>query len=205
MPARGYTTIARLESYLGLDLTTAQETEAGRLIEAAEQLIDVETGKAWLVATAVTNEAHYRDHLGGPLLFLRSAPVASVTSVTGRGSWNDTTETTLVAGTDYELRDSALGTLYVPAWSAYQRLRVTYTPTNVAAPELLVLATNELVAWWLQPLLNSTDGVSLTGIKSFSLGGDLSVTYADTVAQRGIPPGFEQKLMALGKKALVFT
>lgn len=179
MAAKGYCTFMDVANFLGVALTASQEVYAASLIEAAENTIDIGTNRAWLTG-ALTDEAYYRDAFRLGKLYLRYAPVSTITSIKGRAGLGDA-ETTLVADTDYEVLDLSDGLLRLVAPYAYDRLRVTYTPT-ATAPAPVARACAELVGSWMQPSLRPNS----YGLYSYSLP-DLTVQFAKEAALSLIP------------------
>lgn len=180
-----YTDALAVQRLTGLSLTAGQiQLVTDVLAGAATDYVKARTGRDFEV-TAVASEAHYAP---GPLLYLRQAPVASVSSVVARTTLTGAA-TTLVAGTDYELRDLTAGLLYLPALAGgvyrpgyYDRVLVSYTPT-AAIPDRARLAATMLAAHWLQ---QATRGVT-HGLRSYNVAGELSVTYQEASAQWGVP------------------
>ena len=179
MPAKGYCSAADVADFLGLAFTSAQEVLASRLIEEAEPTVDLATARAWLTG-ARTDEAYYRASFRLGNLYLRYAPVDSVATVKARAGMGST-ETTLVADTDYEVRDLSDGLIWLVYPGSYDRIRVTYTPT-ATVPGPITKATAELVGAWMQPSLRP----ETYGLASYSLP-DLSVQFAREMADRSIP------------------
>lgn len=193
MASKGYASTAEVAAYLGLTFTSPQNTQADALIEAAELYVDRTTHRVWKVGATVTNEDHYG--LDGPYIWLRQPPITGVTSIVRRWSLADTSPLTLVAGVDYEVEDLPTGRISLRGvWDAVSgewepwllgsnpRYRVTYTTANTVDADI-ALATKMLVAHWMRPLL---EGIG-SGIQSYSVGGELSVTYASAALQSGIP------------------
>lgn len=177
MAAKGYCTTIDVSDYLGLELSTAQVSQAEALIEAAEAFIDTETGRAWLTG-AQTDEEHYYPTR---YVYLKYAPVASVTAITGRCGIDDTDEA-LTAADDYEVRDLNKGLIYLVYPKSYDRIRVDYTPV-ATVPADIKLACTEIVANWLQPHLQP----GTFGLDSYSLP-DLTVRFARSHVQSVTPP-----------------
>lgn len=169
MSARGYTTTQQINDYLGQALTQEQLNHAEDLIEPAEEWLRQQFGVDYLPG-AVSNEAYY--HVTSPDLYLRKAPVTSVTSLTYR-TYAGGTETTITAATGWELRDAALGwvRLLDPSptpGTPLDRLRATYTPV-ATVPAFVALATTIRVA----DLLGGGGGGAAelpAGVKSVSFG-----------------------------------
>lgn len=187
MPPKGYCASADVEAYLGLTFTAAQTEQAVVLLPMAEDAVDAAMGHEYALGTQ-SNEAHYYPSCD---LYLRHAPITSVTSVAGRRGMTDT-ETTLTAGTDYEVRSLPAGHLYLVSPGRFDRVRVTYVPV-ATVPDLVKQATILTIAAWLQPTL--TPG--LTGVQSYKLP-DLEVVYAKGTAIGGgnysLPPNAREVL-----------
>jgi hypothetical protein len=176
---KGYSNPDRVARHLGVTFTPAQLQEAEAAVAAAEAWIDRRTGRAWLTG-AIASETHWTN--GAQHIYLRAAPVASVTSVTARSSMYDTPDTELVVAEDYELRSLENGWVYLVGGTSYDRVTVEYTPA-APVPEDIALAATMLAAHWLQPQLSGM----LPGIRSYSVGGELQVEFADAVATLGVP------------------
>ena len=84
MAAKGYCTAEEVANFLGRDFTAAQWAQCEKLIERAEAFIDNYTGRGWLMGTQ-TDEAHYLIN-ANRFIFLRYAPVSSVSAITGTSS-----------------------------------------------------------------------------------------------------------------------
>lgn len=180
MAAKGYCTVDDVADFLGQTLTSAQQASAERLIEQAEGMVDESTARAWLTG-AKTDEAYFQAGYRLGNLFLRYAPVASVTTVKGRSGLG-VAETTLTVDVDYEVRDLDDGLVWLVYPGTYDRIRVTYTPV-ATVPGPITKATAELVGAWMQPSLRP----ETYGLASYSLP-DLSVQFAREMADRSIPP-----------------
>lgn len=185
MAVRGYTDMLRVIHHHNLTLTSAQVTEGLALIEAAEAYIDGATGMAWLMG-AQTAEEHALD---GRYLWLDYAPILASPApvVTGYTSWADA-GTVLTANTHYRVSNLATGEIdFGRGWPDYGltwgRVTVSYTPSTVAPPAMIQLAATILVGFWLQQTISG----QASGVKSYSVGGEESVTFQDVVAERGIP------------------
>lgn len=180
MAPKGYCIPGDVADFMGIAFTAAQEVLAEKLIEQAEAMVDIETARAWLTG-ALTDEAYYRQNFRLGNLYLRYAPVASVTTVKGRSGLG-VAETTLTVDVDYEVRDLSDGLIWLVYPSSYDRIRVTYTPV-ATVPGPIARATAELVGAWMQPSLRP----ETYGLASYSLP-DLSVQFAREMADRSIPP-----------------
>lgn len=180
MAAKGYCRIGDITTITG-DLTAVQLARATELIETAETYLDGETGRAWLVGTQ-TQEAHFYP---APFLHLDYWPVTSVTAVYGRTSLGEAEET-LTADDDYEVQDLAAGIIRLTSPGSWDRIRVTYVPQDTV-PTDVARATAELVAAWLQPMLQPGS----FGIDSYSLP-DLTVKFSRSHYQASAPPLAQQ-------------
>lgn len=177
MTAKGYCAVHEVEAFLARTLTASQLSHADNLIERAEKRIDTYCNRAWL-ADAQSNEAHFYPAYE---LWLKYAPVTSVTSVAGRSGIGET-ETVLTADEDYEVRDLTSGLVWLVSPGSYDRVRVTYTPTTTV-PADITQATIELVSAWMQPHLSPGS----YGLDSYSLP-DLTVRFARSHVQEAMPP-----------------
>jgi hypothetical protein len=186
MAAKFYCTAADVADFIGITFDSAQEAHAVRLIERAEGIVDLETDRAWLTGL-LTDEVYYRAAYRLGHLYLRYAPVASVTTLKGRAALGET-ETTLVVDTDYEVMDLTGGLVRLLYPASYDRVRVTYTPV-ATVPAPITQATAELVAAWMQPRLRP----DTLGIESYSLP-DITVRFATSYVERSIPPSVQEKL-----------
>lgn len=163
-----YTDATKLATYLGRALTAAETAQAAAVLAAVDVTIDRETGRSWAGA-AVSSEWHTVE---GTVVYLRSTPVNSITSVKIRSSVPGDTPTTLTANVQYELIDARRGVLLINVANGFL-VDVAYTVTQVL-PADLALAATMLAARLLSP----TSSGSKKGIKSYSTGGgELSVTY----------------------------
>jgi hypothetical protein len=169
---------ADLSAYLGRALTDAEAAQADTVIDAACAAIDRYLGRGWDPGT-VEDELHT---VQSPTIRLRRAPVAAVTTVRARPAYLGAAWSTLTAGTHYELVDAENGVVFVSSADG-TILEFTYTATDTA-PAPVVLAAQVLSAAWL----TGSAGVHRAqGIRRYSIGGELSVEYADTVGG-GLPP-----------------
>lgn len=195
--AKGYCTQDDVEALLGATLTPVQEDNFAILLPAAEAYIDARTGLSWL-AGAVTDQAYF--DLDGPLLWLRGAPLASSTvTVKVRASSTDT-ERTLTAGTDYDVEDLTSGRVRLYGWQDWQRVRVSYTPSEDVDARI-TQAARQLVAFWLGPQHNGAEDA----LKAVSFGQDLKVEYDTAATARGIPPTVDALLDSIGAGAVAFA
>lgn len=177
MAAKGYCLYTDIEAMLGITLTAAQQTKTNELIEAAEIYIDNETGRGWLTG-AQTDEAHFQPD---EYIWLRYAPVSTVTAITGRYYLGDT-ETALTVNEDYEVIDLETGQIRLVYPASWDRILADYTP-DTAVPPLVKTACEDIVASWLQPTLRTGS----YGLDSYSLP-DLSIKFSRSHVQAAIPP-----------------
>lgn len=192
-----YTTSAAVFAHLGRTPTAAQTAEADTLLAAADAWIDSRTGRAWPQISLITDELHTLD---GPLLFLRHAPIASVTSVEARSPSIGSSDTVLTAGSAYEVEDAATGRLRLSTAYVGYEVRVTYTPA-VATDTRIALAAKRLVAYWLRPLLDGVSG----DVQSYSVGQELEVTYANDGQALGVPADVVALVDSINARGLVFA
>lgn len=211
MAPRGYTTSEDVAAYMGRTFTYVQAQVCDGLIEAAEQFIDAETGRRWMVS--ITDEVYHRP---GQDVFLRSTPVVSVQAVK---LWESQALTTLVSLTDYEVRDLKTGWLHLLRGLIYDVVRfspdevvradevwVSYTP-QATVDRVIELAAKKLAAAWM-PATDASGVSASSGIKSYSVGGgDLSVTYQDAASLAAAAQGVPDDVAALlrTKKRFVFA
>lgn len=193
---KGYTTLDLVANEIGDVLDNDSFVDYGTtLIAQAEDYIDRYTGRAWAVVSPVVDELHT---VTGPYLYLKHAPVTTITSLRVRVGAVGATETTLTAGTEYELIDPVHGIMLINAgypfgfdvvvntteYAGYI-LRVSYT-TTTPVPGDIERAATLLVANWF----GSRGSVAMAaGIKSYSVGTDLAVTFRDDTAAgtRAVP------------------
>jgi hypothetical protein len=177
MAAKGYTTKAKVATFLGATFTAGQDTYCDVLIEKAEIAIDNHCNRAWLTGVQ-TNETHW---CPGYSLYVKYPPVTSVASVAGRSGLGETEET-LTVDEDYEVRDLTSGLIHLVYPGSYDRVRVTYTPV-ATVPGPVEQATTELVAQWMQAHLRP----DTYGLDSYTLP-DLAVKFARSHVQEAVPP-----------------
>jgi hypothetical protein len=183
MAAKGYCTVQNVADFLAQDFSTIQQNQCNVLIEQAEAYIDGATNRGWLVGAQTDEAFYYPPHK----IFVRYAPVTSVQAVTGRTTLGQS-EATLVANTDYEVRDLAGGLIYLLYPASYDRVMVDYTPV-ASVPADIKRACIELVSAWLQPNLQP----GTYGLDSYSLP-DLTVKFARSHVQAAAPPAVQQVL-----------
>jgi hypothetical protein len=208
-----YTTLERVELRAGVDLSAEQEAEATALIGAAEAFIDDRTGTTWGPAGGSVRETQ---RVYSQRLRLRQPPVASITSVALRRATPGYAPVALGAS-EYELAEPEAGVLLLPAYWGVSDLAggvwatwhppgagafVTVEYERAAAGDGLTvdprvsLAATELVVYWLQPVLGGAAGATggaaslpAGAIKSYSVGGDLRVDFAEDGGRWGTATG----------------
>lgn len=186
MSPRGYSNKYLVADALGTHDGVVPVQMVDTLVEAAENWITKRTGRAWLLTTIIGEQHIHKS--GSGIVQLRSYPVTAVTAVRGRITYVGALSTTL-ASTEYELLNAELGQLLVAMTRYGYRLSVDYT-VNAPVPADISLAATLLVASWARPMLggdgSSTDPVRLRtqGIKSYSIGQDLSVTFQDNNSEQ---------------------
>jgi hypothetical protein len=182
---KGYCTAAQVAAVLGVEATPAFVEAAEARIEAAEDAIDRYTGRAWLVPSPATGERHRAGRDG--VVWLDRTPMLAVTAVSARPAQVGGLSTVLVDGTDYELADATDGVLLVRSGVLGQYLSVDYTHENplpvppVVAQVCLEMSVRATVASSVGSS-SGTAGALAAGIKSYSVGQELQVTFADTAA-----------------------
>jgi hypothetical protein len=143
MANRGYTTNSAVAAFLGLTLTAGQQSEADTLIGSAEQYIDRETRRGWILPP-ITGE---RYNLTTPTIYLRSHPITSVQSIVTRTQAIGDAPYTAIAGVDYEVFDLLLGQINFSSGFHGPRAvaLVSYTP-NLPVPADIALCATLIVA-----------------------------------------------------------
>lgn len=174
-----YTDAAKIAAYLGKTLTSAQQTQAGVLADAATAWIERYLGRSWQTASPITNELH---SIIGDRVYLTHRPVVAVSAVKTRGSYEGAAETTLTSG-QYELLDAENGVLLIEGWSSGDGLAlVSYTHTMTTVPADVGLAATMLAAAWLGGSL----APGTAGAESIAVGqGDIQLKFS---ASRGNVP-----------------
>src|SRR5262245_32487153 len=164
--AKGYTTIAEIQLYLGQPLTQEATDLMTVFIPSLEAYIDMQCRRSWLSGACV--EEHW-----GPatLIYLNNPPALSVTSVTARMGMG-TTPVALVQNTDWEVRSLENACIRVPTAGAYDMITVSYQASDVLPPEIRMLA-GELGAMRARLLMEGTG----LDVQSFSAGGEVQVSH----------------------------
>ncbi len=191
-----YTDATAIAGYLGVTLTSPQQTQAGVLAAAATAWIDRYTGRSWQASSPITDELH---ELVGDTVYLNARPVTAVTSVKTRERFADASTTTLDAS-QWELLDATNGVLLILGWAGVGRLALvtyTHTATSAAVPDDVELAATMIAAAWLgQALRPNTQGVEQVSVGQ----NDISVKFA---ASRGDVPREALSLLAGYRRVVV--
>lgn len=175
---KGYTNARLIGRYLNRTLDGAQSIQAETIIAAVEQYIDRKLGRSWAGVSPATE----RHVIEGDSITLNNYPITAITSI--NVAWTPmATPTLLTVTSQYALIDAARGSIYVPYLNGYTAT-VVYTHAGPLVPTDVSLAATIIAANWLQPSVGGVDGT----IKSVSYAGELSYTYADSGAERAIPP-----------------
>lgn len=197
MAVLGYTNPDRVQGRWGKTLTAPQLTECNRLVGAAERFIDQTTGLTWLYPSVPVTETH---KLYGRRLRLRRSPVVAVASVSVRHRAAGAS-TIVLGATEYELFEPTTGDLLLGTYCEGYFATVVYTPeAKTEVDERVELAATDLVLAWMQPILMGVSG----DIKSYSVAGDLSVTYRDGDMTLSVPGNILGMLKELRPKTLLF-
>jgi hypothetical protein len=166
-----YTDAQKIANYLGTTLTSAQQTQAGVMSDAATAWIDRYLGRSWQATSPVTDEKH---SIIGDRVYLTHRPVVAVSSVKTRGIYEGATVTTLSA-TQYELLDTVNGVLLLDGWSSGDDLALTtYTHSVSNAPADVQLAASMIAAGWLAGSMSP----GTLGAESISVGqNDINIKF----------------------------
>lgn len=187
-----YTDATKIAAYLGVTLTSPQQTQAGITAQAASDWIDWWLGRSWQAASPVTGEVHT---VNGDRVYLDHRPVSAITTVETRADAIGASYTTLAAG-QYELLDPTNGVLSVIGWGDYLA-RIAYTHTGTAPPSHIAFAATIIAASWLHPTLNT----GTLGVDSIAVGqNDINVKFSKSV--RDVP---DEALRILGGPAVVIA
>lgn len=152
-----YTDATKIAAYLGVTLTSPQQTQAGVMADAATAWIERYTGRSWQIASPVTDELH---DIHGDTVYLDRRPVTAITTVKTRSRYADAPSTTLSTG-EWELLDATNGVLLILGWAAGGLALVTYTHSMSTAPADVALAATMIAASWLGgSLAPGTNGAS---------------------------------------------
>jgi hypothetical protein len=206
---KGYTTVQLVAEELGDAIDISQMIDqCNTLIAQAEAFIDRYTARAWAVVSPIVDELHT---VTGRYLYLKSAPVTAITSLSIRTDAVGALDAPLVAGTAYELIDAANGIVLLSSaghpygydvvvnTTDYARYiaKVSYTTTSPVPGDIQRAATL-LVAQWFQGRLNS----DARGVQSYSVGssGD---TFGVTFGKQNVPDDVMRLLG--GRRAVLFA
>ena len=188
-----YTDAQRIAYYLGVTLTSAQQTQAGLAAQAASDWIDLFKAQSWQGSSPVTDELHA---LLGGTVYLKSRPVSAVSAVSTRqrvvgATW------TLLGASQYELIDAANGVLLISGWaSPGLDVRVTYTHATVP-PAHIAFAATMIAASLLGPTLRP----DTAGLESISVGqADINLKFS--VDYGSVP---SEALSLLGARGVVIA
>lgn len=176
-----YTDATKIAAYLGLTLTSPQQTQAGVVADAATAWVERHTGRSWQTSSPVTDELH---EMVGDTVYLNQRPATAVSAVKTRERYADAPTTTLGAS-EWELLDAANGVLLILGWAGLGVLAlVSYTHTATAAPDDVELATTMIAAAWLsQTLRPSTQGVDQLSVGQNDITVKFSASRADVPAE----------------------
>lgn len=189
-----YTDATKIAAYLGVTLTSPQQTQAGINAQAASDWIDEYKGRSWQDDGTVTDELH---GIVGDRVYLSHRPVTAVSAVKTRGSYAGAAVTTLSAS-QYELLDAQDGELLIQGWSSGDYLAlVSYTHTATQPPSTIGLAATIIAASWLAPTL----APQTAGLESVAVGqNDVNVKFRK---DRGDVPA--EALTVLGARAVIIA
>lgn len=179
--AKGYCTRTDVANLLGITFTSTQNTEADTLINMAEQYIDRETRRGWIIPPIV-NE---RYNLRTSTLYLRYRPIASVQQIRTRTTAINDLLSTAIANVDYEIFDLNLAQInFQPGYAGPRAVAfVDYTPNLNAVPADINYAATLIVANTMFPVLNP----GIYGIAKGVVDRDVQMTYTDQASQLRIP------------------
>lgn len=182
-----YTDAAKIAAYLGVTLTSSQQTQAGILAQAASDWVDRFCGQSWQDDGSVSDELHSPV---GDRVYLNGRPVSAVSAVSTRqpivgAGW------TLLDADEYELIDATNGVLLISGWaSAGLAVKASYTHSATSAPSPVGLAATMIAASWLAPTVSP----QTAGLSSVSVGqNDVAVKFKD---DRGDVPAEALTLLA---------
>lgn len=186
-----YTDSAKIANYLGVTLTSSQQTQAGIVAQAASDWVDTYKAQSWQGSSPVSNEVQ---GVIGDTVWLDYRPIVAVTSVETRQPTVGASWTALAAG-EYEIADAASGQLRLTGWGNYEA-RVSYTHAAVP-PAHVALATTMIAASLLGPTLRpNTQGIDSVSVGQNDISVKFSADYADVPAEA---------LTLLGAKGLVIA
>jgi len=185
MAAKGYTTAATVETYMGVTFSVAQAALCDQAIEAAENWIDREIGHAWLETGPITDTLRNPQ---SPFLRLTKPPIVSVTSLTVKtdpacAAYTLTEDTNFYV---HSLRDGLIWSPYT--WHAYE-ITVVYVPNTDDVPSEVQLATMALAANSMRLMPGLFDGADPSVVQRYQVGGELEVEFRKSLqAGAGVVP-----------------
>ena len=171
---------------------SGDDTMLAQLLDAADSFIEKYTGRSF--AGGTFTETH---PAGGPMLFLRNFPVASVTSLKvdadrafGSGTERDTTTYAIHADRGVvESRTGPFLTPYRKGWADWpESVKVVYTTATGSVPAAVKQAFSDLVGHWYRLAKTSLDANFL--MLTESINGTTSKGYSWSLTRGlAIPPG----------------
>lgn len=171
---------------------SGDDTMLAQLQDAADSFIEKFTGRSFTGGTFT--ETH---PAGGPMLFLRNFPVASVTSLKvdadrafGSGTERDTS--TYAIHADRGVIESLLGPFLTPyrkGWNDWpESVKVVYTTATGSVPAAVKQAFSDLVGHWYRLAKTNLDANFL--MLTESINGTTSKGYSWSLTRGlAIPPG----------------
>lgn len=171
---------------------SGDDTMLAQLLDAADSFIEKYTGRSF--AGGTFTETH---PAGGPMLFLRNFPVASVTSLKvdadrafGSGTERDTS--TYAVHADRGVIESRTGPFLTPyrkGWADWpESVKVVYTTATGSVPAAVKQAFSDLVGHWYRLAKTSLDANFL--MLTESMNGTTSKGYSWSLTRGlAIPPG----------------
>jgi hypothetical protein len=190
-----YTDASKIAAYLGVTLTSPQQTQAGIAAQAASDWIDTYKGRSWQAASPVADELH---SIVGDRVYLDHVPVASVTSVKTQAAAFVGFGWTTLDASQYELLDGTNGVLLIAGWSASSQalVQVSYTHT-ASVPSQIAMAATIIAASLLGPTLRpNTSGLDSVSVGQNDVAVKFSVDYGDVPSEA---------LTLLGGRAIVIA
>ena len=171
---------------------SGDDTMLAQLLDAADSFIEKYTGRSF--AGGTFTETH---PAGGPMLFLRNFPVASVTSLKvdadrafGSGTERDTATYAIHADRGVvESRTGPFLTPYRKGWADWpESVKVVYTTATGSVPAAVKQAFSDLVGHWYRLAKTSLDANFL--MLTESINGTTSKGYSWSLTRGlAIPPG----------------
>ena len=171
---------------------SGDDTMLAQLLDAADSFIEKHTGRSF--AGGTFTETH---PAGGPMLFLRNYPVASVTSLKvdadrafGSGTERDTS--TYAVHADRGVIESRTGPFLTPyrkGWADWpESVKVVYTTATGSVPAAVKQAFSDLVGHWYRLAKTNLDANFL--MLTESINGTTSKGYSWSLTRGlAIPPG----------------